>query len=164
MPPFYFIKGKKFQEVMLWFPDAIVCGIRRSNGQEYEMIINPAEDYIIGENDGILVLAEDDNSYSPMDPPNELLANPANTSSIPIKVQPRPFLCAFLFHSLNLYPFKKSQPNLVFSCHVYYYYFLKKMQLIYTLYFLIYYRILLGGITGKRFSPKRKDTFLWLEA
>lgn len=66
---FYFrnwtnLKGKKFSEILLSFPDAIPLGVKVAETQQIKL--NVADDYIFEEDDELLVLAEDEDTYQPM--------------------------------------------------------------------------------------------------
>merc|ERR1719464_13967 len=64
---FYFeewpeLLGKTFYEIVCRFDDAVPIGVKSSrNGKVY---INPKNDHMINKGDKILVLAEDNDSYS----------------------------------------------------------------------------------------------------
>jgi len=55
--------GWAFEEVMTAFCNAVPCGIKRKS----QMQLNPAAHEVVQEGDEILVLAEDDDTYSPWD-------------------------------------------------------------------------------------------------
>jgi len=60
------IEGMPFSEVFRYFPDAIPCGVYRvepSEGEE-RLLLNPEQNYIIQPQDSLLVLAEDNDSYT----------------------------------------------------------------------------------------------------
>mmetsp|Transcript_2180 Transcript_2180/g.6488 ORF Transcript_2180/g.6488 Transcript_2180/m.6488 type:complete len:752 (+) Transcript_2180:101-2356(+) len=57
------LDGLTFGEVLYRFKDAIPLGVRRKEGGI--MVLNPTDDTIIEPGDGILVLAEDDDTYHP---------------------------------------------------------------------------------------------------
>lgn len=54
----------RFDEVLVSFPDAVPCGVKVAS-KLGKIIINPDDSYIIREGDEILVIAEDDDTYSP---------------------------------------------------------------------------------------------------
>jgi ion channel POLLUX/CASTOR len=54
----------KFGEVLVSFPDAVPCGVKVASNSG-KITINPDDNYIIREGDEILVIAEDDDTYSP---------------------------------------------------------------------------------------------------
>jgi ion channel POLLUX/CASTOR len=58
------LDGMKFGEVLVSFPDAVPCGVKVASNKG-RIIINPDDNYIIGEGDEILVIAEDDDTYLP---------------------------------------------------------------------------------------------------
>lgn len=53
-----------FEDVLISFPDAIPCGIKAAS-HGGKIILNPDDSYILQEGDEVLVIAEDDDSYSP---------------------------------------------------------------------------------------------------
>lgn len=56
--------GLHFEDVLISFPDAVPCGVKvAANGGK--IILNPDDDYILKEGDEVLVIAEDDDAYSP---------------------------------------------------------------------------------------------------
>eukprot|EP00873_Tetraselmis_striata_P002629 jgi/Tetstr1/422893/TSEL_013677.t1 len=60
--------GKRFSEVLVSFPDAIPVGLVQ--GTEHpKVLLNPHDDYELTEDDQLLVLAEDDDTYTPADAP-----------------------------------------------------------------------------------------------
>ncbi|GFY82840.1 hypothetical protein Acr_02g0010800 [Actinidia rufa] len=58
------LDGKQFEDVLISFPDAIPCGVK-SASYGGKIILNPDESYVLQEGDEILVIAEDDDTYSP---------------------------------------------------------------------------------------------------
>ncbi|PPD77164.1 hypothetical protein GOBAR_DD25883 [Gossypium barbadense] len=58
------LDGMQFEDVLISFPDAIPCGVKvaADNGK---IILNPDDSYVLKEGDGVLVIAEDDDTYSP---------------------------------------------------------------------------------------------------
>ena len=56
--------GLRFEDVLISFPDAIPCGVKVA-AERGKIIINPKDDYILKDGDEILVIAEDDDTYSP---------------------------------------------------------------------------------------------------
>ncbi|KAJ3677885.1 hypothetical protein LUZ60_001688 [Juncus effusus] len=58
------LDGMKFSEILLSFPDAVPCGVKLAS-RSGKIVINPDDDYVIKEGDEILVIAEDDDTYSP---------------------------------------------------------------------------------------------------
>jgi hypothetical protein len=65
----------RFDEVLLSFPDAIPCGVKVA-ARNGDIILNPEDDYVMMEGDELLVIAEDDDTYSPFPVP-EVLADPS---------------------------------------------------------------------------------------
>ncbi|KAJ8460963.1 hypothetical protein OPV22_033889 [Ensete ventricosum] len=64
------LDGMCFEDVLISFSDAVPCGVKvAANGGN--IVINPDDSYVIKEGDEILVLAEDDDTYSP-GPPSEV--------------------------------------------------------------------------------------------
>ncbi|WOK96422.1 hypothetical protein Cni_G05129 [Canna indica] len=58
------LDGMRFEDVLISFPDAVPCGVKvAANGGK--ILINPDDSYVLREGDEILVLAEDDDTYSP---------------------------------------------------------------------------------------------------
>lgn len=53
-----------FEDVLISFPDAIPCGVKAAS-HFGKIILNPEDSYILQEGDEILVIAEDDDTYSP---------------------------------------------------------------------------------------------------
>ncbi|GJY98584.1 ion channel DMI1 isoform X1 [Tanacetum coccineum] len=54
----------RFEDVLVSFPDAIPCGVKVAL-EGGKININPSDEYILREGDEILVIAEDDDTYSP---------------------------------------------------------------------------------------------------
>lgn len=53
-----------FEDVLISFPDAVPCGVKvASSGGK--IILNPDDSYVLQEGDELLVIAEDDDTYSP---------------------------------------------------------------------------------------------------
>lgn len=58
------LDGMRFEDVLISFPDAVPCGVKvAANGGK--IVINPEDDYILKEDDEVLVIAEDDDTYRP---------------------------------------------------------------------------------------------------
>ncbi|KAG9443975.1 hypothetical protein H6P81_015315 [Aristolochia fimbriata] len=58
------LDGKRFEDVLISFPDAVPCGVKvAANGGK--IILNPDDDYVLKEGDEVLVIAEDDDTYAP---------------------------------------------------------------------------------------------------
>lgn len=62
---FYFrnfpeLTGKPFGDAQWKMKDAVVCGVRNASGT----ILNPPDDLVLGDKDELLVIAEDDDSFS----------------------------------------------------------------------------------------------------
>ncbi|PIA47268.1 hypothetical protein AQUCO_01400149v1 [Aquilegia coerulea] len=58
------LDGLRFEDVLISFSDAIPCGIKvASNGGK--IILNPHDDYVLKDGDEVLVIAEDDDTYTP---------------------------------------------------------------------------------------------------
>ncbi|KAG6550567.1 hypothetical protein Mapa_007936 [Marchantia paleacea] len=62
------LDGKRFEEVLLSFPDAIPCGVKVA-ADKGNIVLNPEDDYVMAEGDELLVIAEDDDTYSPAEMP-----------------------------------------------------------------------------------------------
>ncbi|GAA0161818.1 ion channel [Lithospermum erythrorhizon] len=58
------LDGLSFGDVLISFPDAVPCGVKVS-ADDGKIIINPDDSYILREGDEVLVIAEDDDTYSP---------------------------------------------------------------------------------------------------
>ncbi|GAB2214795.1 hypothetical protein Droror1_Dr00019159 [Drosera rotundifolia] len=54
----------RFIDVLISFPDAVPCGVIDAS-KHGKVILNPSDDYVLKEDDEVLVLAEDDDSYAP---------------------------------------------------------------------------------------------------
>lgn len=61
------LTGRTFGEVLLQFQGAVVLGIKTA--EFGDVLLNPEDDTEIQEGDEIIVLAEDDDTYSPLDRP-----------------------------------------------------------------------------------------------
>ncbi|XP_042010137.1 ion channel CASTOR-like isoform X2 [Salvia splendens] len=62
------LDGMQFEDVLISFKEAIPCGVKvASSGGK--IILNPDDSYVLQEGDEILVIAEDDDTYSPADLP-----------------------------------------------------------------------------------------------
>ncbi|MCL7033672.1 hypothetical protein MKW94_020298, partial [Papaver nudicaule] len=58
------LDGLCFEDVLISFPDAVPCGVKvAANGGK--IVLNPDDDYVLKEGDEVLVIAEDDDTYSP---------------------------------------------------------------------------------------------------
>lgn len=58
------LDGLRFEDVLVSFPDAIPCGVKVAS-EGGKIIINPKDEYVLKDGDEILVIAEDDDTYSP---------------------------------------------------------------------------------------------------
>ncbi|KAF9608482.1 hypothetical protein IFM89_009848 [Coptis chinensis] len=58
------LDGRRFEDVLISFPDAIPCGIKIA-AYGGKITLNPRVDYVLKEGDEVLVIAEDDNTYTP---------------------------------------------------------------------------------------------------
>ncbi|KAH6557694.1 hypothetical protein KP509_1Z100200 [Ceratopteris richardii] len=61
------LDGMSFNDVLVSFPDAIPCGIKTADDKG-KIILNPDGHYVLCKGDEVLVIAEDDDSYSPTSP------------------------------------------------------------------------------------------------
>lgn len=61
----------QFEDILISFPDAIPCGIKVAS-RGGKIILNPDDSYVLQEGDEILVIAEDDDTYSPATLPTVL--------------------------------------------------------------------------------------------
>ncbi|XP_076956342.1 putative ion channel POLLUX [Bidens hawaiensis] len=84
------LDGLRFEDVLVSFPDAIPCGVKVAS-EGGKININPSDEYILKEGDEILVIAEDDDTYSP-GPLPEIRRGP-----FPKKVDPPKFPEKILF-------------------------------------------------------------------
>ncbi|CAM8936823.1 unnamed protein product [Rhodiola kirilowii] len=82
------LDGMRFGDVLISFPDAIPCGVKvASDGGK--IIMNPDDNYILKENDEILVIAEDDDTYMPGPLPEVhkiVFSNTKRSSKFPEKI------------------------------------------------------------------------------
>lgn len=58
------LDGLRFEDVLISFPDAIPCGVKVA-ADGGKIILNPDDSYVLIEGDEVLVIAEDDDTYSP---------------------------------------------------------------------------------------------------
>ncbi|XP_002965781.2 ion channel DMI1 [Selaginella moellendorffii] len=82
--------GMTFEDVLVSFPDAIPCGVKVA-ANAGKIALNPDDDYIICEDDEILVIAEDDDSYFPSSLPK------VKKAALPKIVIPRKYPEKMLF-------------------------------------------------------------------
>ncbi|HEY0881528.1 MAG TPA: hypothetical protein VGD87_08355, partial [Archangium sp.] len=67
---FYFknfpeLSGQPYGVAQWKMKDAVVCGVRTVSGKgKSQCIINPSDEYVLGDKDELLVIAEDDDSFS----------------------------------------------------------------------------------------------------
>ena len=54
----------QFEDVLISFPDAIPCGVKVAS-RGGKIILNPDDSYVLQEGDEVLVIAEDDDTYTP---------------------------------------------------------------------------------------------------
>lgn len=60
--------GMRFDEIMYYFPDAVVIGIMQAKRKEESvcrLLLNPPGDTILHQSDGVIVIAQDNDSYTP---------------------------------------------------------------------------------------------------
>ncbi|XP_020548401.1 ion channel CASTOR isoform X1 [Sesamum indicum] len=62
------LDGMQFEDVLISFPEAIPCGVKVAS-RGGKIILNPEDSYVLQEGDEVLVIAEDDDTYSPSDLP-----------------------------------------------------------------------------------------------
>lgn len=86
------LDGKRFEDVLISFPDAVPCGVKVA-AKRGKIIINPDDDYILKEGDEILVIAEDDDTYAP-GPLPEVMYHLARVSGL-----------SFSFVCIHFFPF-----------------------------------------------------------
>ncbi|XWS35355.1 hypothetical protein CRYUN_Cryun21dG0119000 [Craigia yunnanensis] len=58
------LDGMQFEDVLISFPDAIPCGVKVAS-RGGKIILNPDDSYVLQEGDEVLVIAEDDDTYTP---------------------------------------------------------------------------------------------------
>ncbi|KAA8536575.1 hypothetical protein F0562_029053 [Nyssa sinensis] len=58
------LDGLCFEDVLISFPDAVPCGIKVA-ADGGKIILNPDDKYVLKEGDEVLVIAEDDDTYTP---------------------------------------------------------------------------------------------------
>lgn len=61
----------QFEDVLISFPDAIPCGVKIASCGG-KIILNPEDSYVLQEGVEVLVIAEDDDTYSPATLPTVL--------------------------------------------------------------------------------------------
>ena len=54
----------QFEDVLISFPDAVPCGIKMAS-YGGKIILNPDDCYVLQEGDEVIVIAEDDDTYTP---------------------------------------------------------------------------------------------------
>ena len=65
------LDGMQFEDVLISFPDAIPCGVKVAS-YGGKIVLNPEDSYVLQEGDEVLVIAEDDDTYSPAAMPTVL--------------------------------------------------------------------------------------------
>ncbi|CAK9161696.1 unnamed protein product [Ilex paraguariensis] len=65
------LDGMQFEDVLISFPDAVPCGVKATSCGG-KIILNPDDSYVLQEGDEVLVIAEDDDTYSPATLPTVL--------------------------------------------------------------------------------------------
>lgn len=58
------LDGMRFSNALISFPDAIPCGVKVAS-RRGKIVLNPDDDYILGEGDEVIVIAADHDSYTP---------------------------------------------------------------------------------------------------
>nr|POF06731.1 ion channel castor [Quercus suber] len=58
------LDGMQFEDVLISFPDAIPCGVKVAS-YGGKIVLNPEDSYVLQQGDEVLVIAEDDDTYSP---------------------------------------------------------------------------------------------------
>lgn len=58
------LDGQRFGDVLISFPYAVPCGVKVAAGGG-KIMLNPDDNYVLREGDEILVIAEDDDTYTP---------------------------------------------------------------------------------------------------
>ncbi|GMY32828.1 ion channel CASTOR-like isoform X2 [Fagus crenata] len=111
------LHGMQFEDVLISFPDAIPCGVKVASCRG-KIILNPEDSYVLQEGDEVLVIAEDDDTYSPAALPRVNEASFKNTAR-PARKPQKILLCgwrrdiddmivvldAFLAHGSELWMF-----------------------------------------------------------
>ncbi|CAM8953655.1 unnamed protein product [Rhodiola kirilowii] len=87
------LDGMRFEEVLISFADAIPCGIKVAS-RGGKIILNPDDSYILQEGDEVVVIAEDDDSYTPTEFPMVRRGKLPNTF-IPERSVERILLCGW---------------------------------------------------------------------
>ncbi|CAM8947764.1 unnamed protein product [Rhodiola kirilowii] len=87
------LDGMRFEEVLISFADAIPCGIKVASCGG-KIILNPDDSYILQEGDEVVVIAEDDDSYTPTEFPMVRRGKLPNTF-IPERSVERILLCGW---------------------------------------------------------------------
>ena len=58
------LDGMQFEDVLISFPDATPCGVKVAS-YGGKTVLNPEDSYVLQEGNKVLVIAEDDDTYSP---------------------------------------------------------------------------------------------------
>lgn len=58
------LDGLLFKDILISFPDAIPCGVKVA-ADGGKIVINPDDNYVLRDDDEVLVIAEDDDTYAP---------------------------------------------------------------------------------------------------
>ena len=58
------LDGMQFEDVSISFPDATPCGVKVAS-YGGKTVLNPEDSYVLQEGNKVLVIAEDDDTYSP---------------------------------------------------------------------------------------------------
>lgn len=94
MQPWPQLTGLTFGEALLAFPEAIPCGVRiQSEGNR--ILLNPDDSYVLQEGDALLVVAEDDNSYSPTLPLPAVITSPLPDVRLAPKMPEKILFCGW---------------------------------------------------------------------
>ncbi|KAM7486600.1 hypothetical protein LguiA_002609 [Lonicera macranthoides] len=76
------LDGMQFDDVLISFPDAIPCGVKAASCGG-KIILNPDDSSVLQEGDEVLVIAEDDNTYTPTTLPMAWSGNLPKDSIVP---------------------------------------------------------------------------------
>ncbi|GMY32832.1 Ion channel CASTOR [Fagus crenata] len=87
------LDGMQFEDVLISFPDAIPCGVKVASCGG-KIILNPEDSYVLQEGDEVLVIAEDDDTYSPAALPRVKEASFKNTAR-PARKPQKILLCGW---------------------------------------------------------------------
>uniref|UniRef100_A0A2N9HN72 RCK N-terminal domain-containing protein n=1 Tax=Fagus sylvatica TaxID=28930 RepID=A0A2N9HN72_FAGSY len=98
------LDGMQFEDVLISFPDAIPCGVKVASWGG-KIILNPEDSYVLQEGDEVLVIAEDDDTYSPAALPRlgYFIVGDLLHSTYHAHTQEKERLCLLLVHISELF-------------------------------------------------------------